>query len=204
MYLRCRVRCFEAKLMHDPTGLLPIGSTTTVEHQGFPHANQCTCALLVDSPILPSRLPITRLCCSVCSRARGVLPVPEAEEVPLLCGKLSDIWKLFTRTCIAGQNHHLDVMYILFLLGYDHVLLVYKVGHHACSRYRVHSEEAHRWQLLIIGIRSRMWLDAHTWVGTVRIYSDAAYGPRSGLAWSLLRAGVLWDAITNYWRQANF
>jgi hypothetical protein len=49
------------------------------------------------------------------------------------------------------KNHHLDIMYIFLLLGIVKKL----IGDNSPYRHR------------------RMWLDAHIWVGTVRIYSDA-------------------------------
>ena len=72
----------EAVLVHDPIGLLAIGSSTLVIHQGLPHANQAV--LGIDGLVPTRRLPEPSCGCAVRSSPRRVFLVLVAEEVPLV------------------------------------------------------------------------------------------------------------------------
>ena len=77
------MRRVEAELVHDPAGLAAVGGAALVEDQRLPHADDGACGRAADLPVLAGGLPVAGLGGAVRARARRVLPVPEAEEVPL-------------------------------------------------------------------------------------------------------------------------
>lgn len=77
------MRVLKAKLVHDPTSLDAIRGSVAVENQGLPHPHDGTRSRIMHCPILSRGLPVSRCCGPVGSKPRGVLSVPEAEEVPL-------------------------------------------------------------------------------------------------------------------------
>lgn len=82
------VAVLEPVLVHDPVGLLAVGSPSPVEDEGLPHPD-----LLLGVPyalVPPRRLPEPRIRRSVRPRAGRVLPILVAEEVPLVLGRRPD------------------------------------------------------------------------------------------------------------------
>lgn len=77
------MRVLKAKLMHDPTSLDAVGGSVAVENQRLSHPHEGTGSGIVHLPVLSRGFPVSRCCGPVGSKARGVLAVPEAEEVPL-------------------------------------------------------------------------------------------------------------------------
>lgn len=69
--------------MHDPTGLDAVGGSVAVENQRLPHPHEGTGSRMVHRPVLSRGFPVSSCRGPVGSEARGVLAVPEAEEVPL-------------------------------------------------------------------------------------------------------------------------
>ena len=73
---------FKAVFVHDPVGLVAVGSPALVIHQGLPHANQAV--LCIDGLVPPRRLPEPGARRPVGAGARRVLLVLVAEEVPVV------------------------------------------------------------------------------------------------------------------------
>ena len=67
--------------MHDPVSLLPVGGSSFVEHKRLPHSDEIV--LVVDGLVPPGRLPEPHKRRPISPRARRVLLVLVAEEVPL-------------------------------------------------------------------------------------------------------------------------
>lgn len=72
--------------MHDPIGLLAMGSSAFVEHKSLPHTDPP--AVTAYHLITASGLPESGRSCTVCSCSGGVLLVLMAEEIPIIlwCG----------------------------------------------------------------------------------------------------------------------
>ena len=68
--------------MHDPVGLLPVGSPSLVEDERLPHADEA--AFVVHRLVPARRLPEPGHGGPVGPRPRWVLAVLVAEEVPLV------------------------------------------------------------------------------------------------------------------------
>jgi hypothetical protein len=73
----------EPKLVHDPPRLLPARGPAAVEHERLLHADE-DAAAPEDLLVLAGGLPVAALRGAVRARARGVLSILVAEEVPLL------------------------------------------------------------------------------------------------------------------------
>lgn len=69
--------------MHHPIRLLSLGSPPTVENQGFLHPHKRAAPRAVNLPVLAGRLPVAGLRRPVRPQAGRILPVTQAEEVPL-------------------------------------------------------------------------------------------------------------------------
>lgn len=82
-----RVPSLEPVLVHDPVGLLTLGRPPSVEHERLLHPDKRLQP--VDLLVLACGLPVARTGCPICPQAGRVLPVPDAEEVPLLLSHLS-------------------------------------------------------------------------------------------------------------------
>lgn len=82
------IAVLEPVLVHDPVGLLAVGSPSPVEDEGLPHPDLLVCVPYALVP--PRRLPESCIRRSVRPRAGRILPVLVAEEVPLILGRRSD------------------------------------------------------------------------------------------------------------------
>lgn len=76
----------ESIFMHDPVGLLAMGSTAFVEHKGLPHADPP--AVAAYHLITASGLPESSRSCTIGTCSCRVLLVLMAKEVPIIlwCG----------------------------------------------------------------------------------------------------------------------
>jgi hypothetical protein len=75
----------QAILMHDPVGLLALGSAASVEDQCLLHAHQMRLRPVRHHiSVFARRLPVASVCGSVRAHARRVLAVAQAEEIPFL------------------------------------------------------------------------------------------------------------------------
>lgn len=83
----------KAKLVHDPVSLLSSRGSPPVENQRLLHPDQLGYDAAEDLLILPSRFPVPGLGRPVCPRSCRVLPVPMAEEVPLIFSNLRLPWR---------------------------------------------------------------------------------------------------------------
>lgn len=86
------MRGLEAKLMHDPTSFDAIRSSVPIEHQSLPHPYNFLCHGVHNRTIFPCCFPVSRCRRAIGSVPRGVLAVPEAEEVPLIGVQLGHIF----------------------------------------------------------------------------------------------------------------
>ena len=84
MYLNLGVVVFKSIFVHDPIGLLAMGSSAGVEDEGFPHANPLGGGAEVNGFVPPRRLPEPGPCGAVGPGSRRILLVLVAEEVPLV------------------------------------------------------------------------------------------------------------------------
>lgn len=69
--------------MHDPLGLLAAGGTALVEDEGLLHPKKGPTGGTVNLFVFAGGFPVASAGGSVGPKAGRVLPVPEAEEVPL-------------------------------------------------------------------------------------------------------------------------
>ena len=76
------VLLFEAILVHDPVGLLAVGSAAAVEDEGFAHADLLEG--VADALVSAGGLPKASVGGSIRARPCRVLPVLVAEKVPLV------------------------------------------------------------------------------------------------------------------------
>lgn len=74
---------FKPILMHYPVALLPFRRPPPVEHKRLLHPQEGTSLRAIDLPIFSGRLPVASLGGPIGSQAGGILPVAEAEKVPL-------------------------------------------------------------------------------------------------------------------------
>jgi hypothetical protein len=107
-----RMRGVEAELVHDPAGLDAVGGPAPVEDERLAHADDGGggAAAAAHLAVLARGLPVARPGGAVGARPRGVLAVPEAEEVPLGGRQLRH---LCTRTAptthqLIRRMHHDD------------------------------------------------------------------------------------------------
>jgi hypothetical protein len=82
----------EAELVHDPSGLLPARRAAAVEDERLLHAHE-DAAAPEDLLVLAGGLPVAGLRGAVGPRARRVLAILVAEEVPLLLPHLGPAWR---------------------------------------------------------------------------------------------------------------
>ena len=75
---------FKAVFVHDPVGLVAVGSPALVIHQGLPHAHQLPLLVGVDRLVPASGLPKPGRGGPVGPGASRVFLVLVAEEVPLI------------------------------------------------------------------------------------------------------------------------
>lgn len=74
----------DAIFMHNPVGFLSSGSSPSIKHQCFFHPNQLRCDAVEDLFIFSCGLPISCVCCSICSHTSRVFPIPKTKEIPFL------------------------------------------------------------------------------------------------------------------------
>ena len=74
---------FKAVLVHDPLGLLAAGGSAFVEDEGFLHPQEGPTWRTVNLLVFAGGFPVAGSGGSVGPQSGRVLPVPEAEEVPL-------------------------------------------------------------------------------------------------------------------------
>lgn len=79
----------EAELVHDPGGLAAVGGATGVENQRLPGAGH---RRMKDGLVFPGGLPVPLLARSVPAPPRRVLPLPPAEEIPLIRTNLRHLY----------------------------------------------------------------------------------------------------------------
>lgn len=87
------INIFKAIFMHNPVSLLAMGSSASVEDEGFPHTN-----LLVGvSDALVSSCCLPKSCTGgpVRPGPRWILPVLVAEEIPLVLWCRTDLTSLY-------------------------------------------------------------------------------------------------------------
>ncbi|BAS72294.1 Os01g0393200 [Oryza sativa Japonica Group] len=73
----------EPVLVHDPVGLVALGSPALVEDERLLHADEHV-VVAEDLLVLPRRLPVSRLRRPVRPHPRRILPILLAVEIPLL------------------------------------------------------------------------------------------------------------------------
>ena len=76
----------EAVFVHDPVGLLCLGSSSGIKHESFLHSHEASPSL--DFLVFPGRLPVAGIRRSVCPQPGGVLAISHAEEEPFLLSHL--------------------------------------------------------------------------------------------------------------------
>lgn len=85
----------QAILVHDPVGFLSLGGSATVENKCLLHAHQQSLWPVAHHiPVLACGLPVARIGGSVGSHPSWVLPVSQAEEIPLLLPHLRLVCKI--------------------------------------------------------------------------------------------------------------
>lgn len=98
---------FEAKLMHDPPSFDSIRSSVPIEHQRLPHPYNLPCSRIHHHPVFSSSFPVPGRRRPVGPEPCGVLPVTEAEEVPLVRVQLCHLFS------IQKQNNHRSVSFCM-------------------------------------------------------------------------------------------
>lgn len=94
------IRSFHAEFMHDPLCLLPLGSSSLIEHQSLPHPNQQSFS--GHWFILPCGLPVAWHGRPVGPLPGRVLQISKAEEVPLVAPNTCSSWS--TETIYFSEN----------------------------------------------------------------------------------------------------
>lgn len=74
----------QAKLMHDPPSFDSIRSSVPIENQSLPHPYDLPRSRIHHQPIFPGSFPVPGCRRPIGPEPRRVLPVTEAEEVPLV------------------------------------------------------------------------------------------------------------------------
>lgn len=76
------IRIFEAVLVHDPVGLLAVGSSAAVEDEGFPHPDLLEG--VADAFVSAGCFPESCMSGSVCPRPCWIFSILVAEKVPFI------------------------------------------------------------------------------------------------------------------------
>lgn len=93
---------FHSELMHDPVGLLPLGSSSMVEHERLPHAHHRPPPLHL--PVLPGGLPVSGHGGAVGPLPRRVLAIPQVVEVPHLAAHTCHLCNNGKNPCNSFNN----------------------------------------------------------------------------------------------------
>lgn len=81
-----------AIFMHNPVSFLSPRSSSSVEHQSLLHPHQLRRVAVIYLLVFPGRLPVSGVGGPVRSNSRRILPVAEAEEIPLFLPHLRLPW----------------------------------------------------------------------------------------------------------------
>lgn len=73
---------FQSEFVHNPICFLSLWGSSSIEDKGLLHPHKIVLPF-ENLFVLPSGLPIPRLCCSIGSQPCWILPIPLAEEVPI-------------------------------------------------------------------------------------------------------------------------